>query len=223
MATATAPPTAAGLVPHRFTVADYSRMAEAGILDEDDRVELLGGQVVDMSPIGPPHASTVDALGEAFAPLVVARRVTVRTQNPLALGEYDEPEPAVAVVRPRADRYATGHPGAADVLLLVEVAETSLARDQWAKAALYAAAGIREVWVVNLPDRVLEVCRAPGPAGYRDRQPHERGARVAPLAFPELQLAVADLLPPRGPERARTAEAESSPERGRQRGPEPGR
>lgn len=208
MATATAPPAPAApeQVPHRFTVADYYRMAEAGIFDEDARVELLGGQVVDMSPIGPGHASTVDACGEAFAGLVVARRVTVRTQNPLALGEYDEPEPDVAVVRPRADRYATGHPGAADVLLLVEVAESSLAYDQSTKAAVYAAAGIREVWVVNLPDRVLEVYRDPSPAGYQDRQIHGRAARVAPLAFPELTIAVADVLPPSTPAREQEAE-----------------
>jgi Uma2 family endonuclease len=220
MATATAPPAAADLPPHRFTVADYYRMAEAGLLDEDDRVELLGGQVVDMSPIGPAHASAVDACGEAFAALVVARRVTVRVQNPLALGEYDEPQPDVAVVRPRPDRYATGHPGAADVLLLVEVAETSLARDQWAKAAIYAAVGIREVWVLNLPERALEVYREPTPAGYQDRQTHQRGERVAPLAFPELALAVADLLPPGGPERERTPEAESPRDQERQGGPE---
>jgi Uma2 family endonuclease len=221
-ATPTTTPIAAtdGLVPHRFTVADYYRMAEAGILDEDDRVELLGGQVVDMSPIGPPHASAVDACGEAFAPLVVARRVTVRTQNPLALGEYDEPQPDVAVVRPRPDRYATGHPGAADVLLLIEVAETSLAYDQRTKAAVYAAVGIREVWVLNLPERVLEVYRAPGPLGYEDRQAHQRGERVAPLAFPELELAVADLLPPGGPERETAREAEPPRERERRRGPE---
>jgi Uma2 family endonuclease len=109
--------------------------------------------------------------------------------------------------RARPDRYATAHPTAADVFWLVEVAESSLARDQWAKAAIYAAAGVREVWVVNLPERVLEVYRDAGPAGYRDRQTHGRGARVAPLAFPELALAVAALLPPGAPERERAPEA----------------
>jgi Uma2 family endonuclease len=220
VATATAPPAAAELRPHRFTVADYYRMAESGILTEDDRVELLGGQVVDMSPIGPPHASAVDACAEAFAALVVARRMTVRTQNPLALGQYDEPQPDVAVVRPRADRYATAHPDAADVLLLFEVAETSLARDQWATLAIYAAVGIREVWVLNLPEWVLEVYRDPAPAGYRDRRAHGRAAQVAPLAFPELALTVADLLPPGGPERERTPEAEATREHDRPRGSE---
>jgi Uma2 family endonuclease len=202
MATATVPPAAAELRPYRFTVADYYRMAEAGILTEDDRVELLGGQVVAMSPIGPGHAYAVDCCNRAFSAGVGGRAV-VRVQNPLALGEYDEPEPDVALVRPPGRRYATAHPGAADVLLLVEVAETSLVYDQRTKAAVYAAVGIREVWVVNLPDRVLEVYRDPGPPGYRDRQTYDLDARVAPLAFPELELAVADLLPPGGLERER--------------------
>lgn len=198
-ATPTPAPTDAptGLVPHRFRAADYYRMLEVGILHEDDRVELLGGQVVEMSPSGPLHAATTDRTGDRLA-AQTAGRVLVRRQNPLDLGEWDAPEPDLAVVRPRADYYAEGHPTAADVLLLVEVADSSLIHDQRTKAALYAAAGVREVWVVNVPERVLEVYRDPGPPGYRDRRTLHQGERVAPLAFPELQLAVADLLPPGG-------------------------
>lgn len=208
MATATAPRTAPARAPHRFTVAEYYRMAAAGILGEDDRVELLGGEIVDMSPIGPGHASSADRCGAVFAGLVVARRVILRTQNPLDLGEYDAPQPDVAVVRPRADFYATAHPGPADVRLLIEVADSTLAFDRSTKAAIYAAAGIRELWLVNLPDGALEVCRDPGPAGFQDRHVLQRGERVTPLAFPELEVAVADLLPPAAPQPARAQDAE---------------
>jgi Uma2 family endonuclease len=200
MATATAPSTISAPAPHRFTAADYARMLEAGILHEDDRVELLGGQVVEMSPMGAPHAAATERVRHVLSG-ALGSRAQVRDQKPLALGEYDEPEPDLSVVRPRADFYLQGHPGPADVLLLVEVAETSLVYDQSTKAALYAAAGIREVWVVNLPDGVLEVYRDPRPTGYQDRQTHRRDERVAPQAFPDLEAAVADLLPPRAVDR----------------------
>jgi Uma2 family endonuclease len=202
MATATVPSAAAEPVPHRFRAADFYRMVETGILAEDDRVELLGGQVVQMSPINPLHAAATERAGDRLV-AGVAGRAMVRRQNPLDLGEWDAPQPDLAVVRPRADYYEAGHPTAGDVLLVVEVAVSSLAYDQDTKAARYAAAGVQEVWVVNLPERVLEVYRDPGPSGYRNRQAHGRETAVAPLAFPELKLAVADLLPPGGPERER--------------------
>ncbi|HTE19451.1 MAG TPA: Uma2 family endonuclease [Armatimonadota bacterium] len=198
MATATAPVPPPETAPHRFTVAEYHRIASAGVLGEDDRVELIDGQIFDRSPISPGHAYAVDCCNRVFSAGVGGDAV-VRVQNPLALGDYDEPEPDVALVSPPGSRYASTHPGAADVLLLVEVAESSLAYDQSTKAALYAAAGIREVWVVNLPAGVLEVYRDASPSGYQDRQTHQRAERVTPLAFSDLEITVADLLPPRGP------------------------
>jgi Uma2 family endonuclease len=212
MATVTAPSATPALAPHRFTVADYARMLEAGILHEDDRVELLGGQVVEMSPINPLHAAATERAGDRLA-ADVAGRAMVRRQNPLDLGEWDAPQPDLALVRPRADYYAAGHPGVTDVLLLVEVADSSLVSDQSTKAAVYAAAGIRELWVVNLPAGVLEVCRDPSPLGYQNRRTHQRGERVAPLAFPNLEIAVADLLPPDRPERTRDQDAQPREER----------
>jgi Uma2 family endonuclease len=211
MATATAPPAAADLAPHRFTASEYYRMAEAGILGEDDRVELIGGQIVDMSPINPPHAAAVDRCVRVFT-RAVADRALVRNQNPLDLGEYDAPEPDLAVVRPRVDEYAEAHPTAAEVLLLVEVADSSLAYDRATKLPLYAAADIRETWLLNLQQRRLEVSQEPHEDGYAVTRIYRPGERVAPLVFPDLNLAVTDLLPPATGERARDAEP------GRERG-----
>ena len=198
MATATA----TALAPHRFTVAEYYRMAEAGILGEDDRVELIGGQIVDMSPINPPHAAAVSRCARVFMQ-GVGDRALVRAQSPLDLGEYDAPEPDVALVRPRADEYATAHPTAAEVLLVVEVSDSTLTYDRSTKMPLYAAAGIREAWLLNLQARRLEVYREPGRDGYAVSRVHRPGERVAPQAFPDLECGVADLLPPGRRERDR--------------------
>ena len=218
MATATALPAVSALAPHRFTVAEYYRMAEAGILREDDRVELIGGQIVDRSPINPPHAATVDRGVRVFMQ-AVGDQALVRSQNPLDLGEYDAPEPDLALVLPRADEYAEAHPTAAEVLLVVEVADSSLAYDRSTKLPLYAAAGLREAWVVNLQEDVLEVSRGPRGAGYTVSRVYRAGERVVPLAFPEVELAVADLLPPGAIERARARNAATPRERGRRREP----
>jgi Uma2 family endonuclease len=187
---------ATDLVPHRFTVAEYYRMAEAGILDEDSRVELIDGRIIQMSPINARHATAVDRCLEAFAGLVRAGRVILRVQNPLRLGRYNEPQPDVALVRSRPDRYVTGHPRAASVLLLIEVADSSLEYDRRHKLPLYAGARIREAWVLNLPERLLEVHQEPGPDGHAVSRVYRPGERVVPLAFPDLEIAVDDLLPP---------------------------
>jgi hypothetical protein len=130
---------AAPLVTRSFTVDEYHRMLEAGILGEDDRVELLGGQVVEMTPIGPRHARCVDGLASTFS-RCAGDMVTVRIQNPLVLGVHEEPEPDLALVVPRPGRYGDAHPGPGDVLLVVEVVESSLARDRDLKLPIYAAA-----------------------------------------------------------------------------------
>jgi Uma2 family endonuclease len=150
---------------HRFTVDEYHRLGEVGILGEDDRVELLEGQLVDMSPIGPRHALAVDALNEALS-AAVAGRAGVRVQNPIALDSGSEPQPDVVLVRRPWRGYPAEHPGPADILLLVEVADSSREVDLGAKLELYARAGIPEFWIVDLTTDGVLVCRNPSGDKY---------------------------------------------------------
>ncbi len=129
------------LLRRPFTVAEYHRMAEAGVLGEDDRVELLEGEIVQMTPIGSRHAACVARLTHLFVDRLQGR-AQVNVQNPVHLSERSEPQPDLALLRPRPDFYARAHPGPADVLLLVEVAETSSDVDWTVKIPLYAGAGV---------------------------------------------------------------------------------
>ena len=210
MATATAPPAAAAMRPHRFTTADYFRMVAAGILAEDARVELLDGQIVDMSPSNPPHATAVARVLRVFNRGLRDDQALARDQSPLDLEPYDAPEPDVALVRPRADEYATAHPTAEAVLLVVEVADSTLLTDRRVKLPLYAAAGLPEVWLLNLQQDRLEVSREPEGDRYGLSRIYRHTERIAPLAFPALELAVADLLPPGAAERERERTGERS-------------
>jgi Uma2 family endonuclease len=209
MATTEAPPRTTIRAPHRFTVDEYHRMADAGILTPDDRVELLDGVVVDMSPIGDPHVEAVSRCEEAFAALLVARRVRYSTQNPFRVDRHNEPQPDFALVRPGV----VGAPRPGDLLLAVEVADTSVADDRVAKVPLYARAGVPETWLLNVRDRALEVYREPGPAGYAQTHTYQPNQRVAAAAFPELVLRVGALLPPPDLERWRDREAERGADR----------
>ncbi len=177
----------------RFTVDEYHRMLEAGILTEDDRVELIEGEIVEMTPIGPRHAACVDRLNA----LLTARaggRAVVRVQNPIRLGEHSEPQPDLALVRFRPDYYAGGHPEPGDILLIIEVVETSADYDRQVKLPLYARGRIREVWLVDLAGEAIEVYREPAPAGYREVRRAGRGEVLAPEAFPELTMTADDIL-----------------------------
>ncbi|HVC35036.1 MAG TPA: Uma2 family endonuclease [Chloroflexota bacterium] len=181
------------LPTRRFTVDEYSLMAEAGILKEDDRVELIEGEIVQMSPIGRFHVGIVIRLNHLFVTRLgdVAQ---VSVQNPVHLHEYSEPEPDVALLVPRADFYTSALPTPADVLLLVEVADSSIEFDREVKIPLYARAGIREVWLVDLNAGAVSVFREPSADGYRSIQTLRRGAWASALAFPGREFAVADLL-----------------------------
>lgn len=180
---------------YRFTRREYYALVEAGVLTEDSPVELIRGDIAVMSPINPVHASAVDRLTAVFS-AAFAGRAMVRVQNPFVIGDDTEPQPDVILVKPRADYYAAAHPGPNDLLLAVEVANTSLRYDREVKMPLYAASGLAEVWLLNLSDNVLEVYREPGPKGYRSLQRLSPGDQVSPLAFPDLTLPVAALLPP---------------------------
>ena len=185
---------AAQLVTYRFSVKDYHRMREAGIFHEDDRVELLEGEMVEMAPIGPGHAGGVNRLLNGFLPLQAERKTIIAVQNPIRLGEHSEPQPDLALLQPRPDFYAQGHPSPQDVLLVVEVMESWAGYDREVKVPLYARFGIPETWLVDIERGRIEVSRAPGPEGYRDVHTLGRGERVSPQAFPQLTLTVDEVL-----------------------------
>ena len=171
---------------HRLTVHEYHRMADAGIFGEDDRIELIDGDLIDMAPIGQGHAAVVNRLNEAFV-TACAGRAIVSVQNPVRFDQSSEPQPDFAILRRRADFYAVGEPpGPADVLLLFEVADSSLRFDRAVKLPLYARAGIAEVWIVDLQRRLLDAYRGPVGDGYGEPATHQAGEQVALVLAPEI-------------------------------------
>jgi len=178
---------------HRFTVDDYHRMGAVGILPENARLELLDGEIVEMTPIGPRHAGCVNRLN-ALLVQAVGPRAIVTVQNPVVLDPHGEPQPDLAVLRPRADWYAAAHPGPADVLLLIEVMDSSTAYDRGRKMPAYARTGVTEVWLVDLDAPRVEIYRRPGPHGYLDLETAGSRDSIAPRALPDLTLAVRDIL-----------------------------
>ncbi len=150
---------------HWLTVDDYYRMAEVGILDPEARVELIDGEIIDMAPPGSPHAATVHYLNEVFV-RAVEGRATVLVQNPVRLSRYSEPQPDLALLRRRDDFYRERHPQPDDVLLIVEVAASSLRFDRKKKTPLYARHGIPEIWLVDLGGRRLVRYRAPSHGSF---------------------------------------------------------
>ncbi|WP_258359857.1 Uma2 family endonuclease [Moorella sulfitireducens] len=178
----------------RFTVDEYYQMARAGILGEDERVELIEGEIIEMVPIGVKHAACVRRLDRIFNSLV-GNRALIDTQNPLRIDKYSEPQPDLTLLKPRNDYYGAFHPRPDDVLLLVEVADTSLAYDREAKVPLYARAGVNEVWLVDLQAHQVTAYRQPSPSGYSEIKEYRRGDYIAPLAFPQLNIPVQDIVP----------------------------
>ena len=178
----------------RFTVDEFHRMVRAGILREDDRAELIDGEVVRMAPIGDRHASCVINLNDEFTKRS-ADRYVVSPQNPLRLSRHAELYPDLLLLRPPRGRYATSVPVPDDVLLVVEVSDTTLATDRRVKVPQYAAAGIPEAWVVNLPRRAIEVYTEPREGRYQQVTVFRPGERVALRAFPDLIIAVDEILP----------------------------
>ncbi|MGH7267794.1 MAG: Uma2 family endonuclease [Candidatus Rokuibacteriota bacterium] len=181
------------LIRHRFTVDEYHALGRAGVLTEDDRVELIEGEIVDMTPIGLRHAAAVNVLTRWLVAGCGVRAI-VQIQGPLRLGPHSELQPDGVLLQPRDDFYRTAPPAVEDVLLLVEVADTSLPYDRTVKLPLYARVGLREVWLVDLVRDQVEVSRDPGPDGYRTIAAHTRGERLVPLAFPDLSFSVDELL-----------------------------
>ncbi|MFN3920302.1 MAG: Uma2 family endonuclease [Methylohalobius sp.] len=177
---------------HKITVQEYERMGETGIFSEDERVELIEGEIIDMAPIGPKHASLVDELTYALAKQL-PDNYRIRVQNPLRLSDTSEPQPDLVVVRQRSDRYAQSHPTPEDALLVIEVAETSTNYDRNVKIPLYARFGIPEVWLVDLSGAFIEVFRKPSPSGYQEISRHSQSERLRPLLVPEVGVEIKEL------------------------------
>lgn len=176
-----------------LTVDEYHTMARAGILTETDRVELIDGKIIVMSPIGGPHIECVNTLNTLLNRRIVLRsdeEVIVSVQNPVQLSPHQEPEPDVALLRPATRRGSVPRPE--DVLLLIEVADTSLAHDRDVKLPRYAAAGIPEVWIVALEEEHLEVYRRPEGQGYAEHQVFKRGEGLEIEALPTLGAFAVD-------------------------------
>jgi Uma2 family endonuclease len=177
----------------RFTVDDYYRMGEVGILPHDARVELVNGDVIEMPPIGSHHNGSVIGLDECFRDRL-GRRVSISVQGPLILRQYGTPQPDVLILRRRNDHYRSANPTADDVLLLIEVSDSTLPHDRDTKGPMYAAAGIQEYWIVNLVDSLLVVYRQPVDGVYRSVTMFGKDDSIQPLAFPDVTIAVSEIL-----------------------------
>jgi len=181
-----------GAARRQFTRGEYHRMAEVGILKPNDRVELIRGEIVQMSPIGRRHFAFVNNLTQLLV-LRLAGRAIVSVQNPVVLSDDTEPEPDLAILRCRPVPYKEREAYAEDVLLLIEVAESSLAYDRSTKLRLYAGAGIPEYWVIDCVTESIEVHRTPGAGGYLDVSRIAGAATVTLQGFPEVALTTAEI------------------------------
>lgn len=177
---------------HRITAEQYHLMAQAGVLAPDARVELIEGEVIDMAPIGTRHWVTVNRLTRALIQ-AVGDRAIVAPQNSMRLNPYSEPEPDLALYKPRADEYATALPGPADTLLIIEVSDSSLRYDREIKAPLYARDGIAELWIVDLEAKVLRIYRNPLGGRYTDETATSRPGSVSIGALPGITLDLSGL------------------------------
>jgi Uma2 family endonuclease len=178
---------------YRFSRDEYHRMAQTGILKPDVDVELIDGEIVEMNPIGRRHIGTVDRLADIFVPSVRGHAI-VRIQSPIALGEYGEPEPDLVLLRYRADFYTESDETPEDMLLVIEVAETSERYDRRTKGPLYARFGIPELWIVDLTRSRITRYLDPTSEGYTTTRIYRRGESLSPLAFPDLLIPVVDVL-----------------------------
>ncbi len=178
---------------YRLTSAIFHQMVETGILSEDDRLELIEGELVTKPPIGPEHMGIVNQIAQILI-RQLERRAIISIQGPIALDQFSEPQPDLAILAQRDDYYKHSLPRPADVALAIEVADSSLAYDRAIKMPLYAGAGIPEAWIVNLIDRWIEIYRDPSPAGYTTMLKILAGKSINPQAFDDVVVIVDDLL-----------------------------
>jgi Uma2 family endonuclease len=177
----------------RFTADDYQRMGQAGILRAEDHVELIDGEIVTMTPIGPRHCASVDRATRAFV-TKAGDSAIVRVQGSVRLDLYSEPEPDIVLLRPRSDFYASRHPGPAEILLIVEVAESSIDYDRDVKSRVYARSGVQEYWLADLNENVVFCHSGIEDGTYRNVRRYTRGQLLAPLLLPECVVSTDDLI-----------------------------
>ena len=176
------------IAKHVFTVTDFERMAETGILSENDRLELIEGEIIEMSPIGKSHAACVDRFTRLLSRL--DNKVILRVQGPIQLDDYSEPQPDLTLLRHRDDFYAGSLPRPADVLLVIEVADSTLDYDRFMKLPAYARAGIPEAWLANLPADRIEIYAEPVDGAYTVIKHATRGEVIQSSSIDELRLSV---------------------------------
>ena len=178
---------------HLTNLDEWRRLGEANIFPPESRLELINGEILEMAPIGFSHTGHVIRLLNFFAPLV-GNSALINAQNPLQLGDLSEPEPDFMLLKPNADFYSSRHPNANDVLLLIEVADSSLTFDQNQKLRLYALHGIPEYWLLNLNDSSLEVYRKPNGEVYAEKTTLRAGDTLTLSQLPEISIRIADIL-----------------------------
>ena len=181
------------LVRRKFTVEQYHKMVESGILTEDDRVELIRGEIIDMSPIGTKHAACVNRLVNLLVQLL-GKGVILAAQNPVALNNNSEPQPDVALLKPRDDFYATAHPQPQDIFLLIEVSDSTVMYDREEKIPLYAEANIIEVWLVDINEQIVEVYQQPTAARYQLMQKFAGGQSLSIKALSDIHITINEIL-----------------------------
>ena len=184
----------AGISRRLFTVYDYHRMVDAGILSEDDRVELIRGEILTMSPIGPPHNGTVMRANNRIVPIVGSRAI-VGVQGAIRLDDWDEPEPDLFLLRPRDDFYTSKHAGPSDIFLIIEVADSSLDYDRTVKTSLYAETGVPEYWISDIPNDCVWVYVDIQERHYQTIRQFKRGEFITPRLLPDCRIPVDILLP----------------------------
>lgn len=177
----------------KFTVYDFQRMGEAGILSEDDRVELLDGEIIEMTPIGSRHAACVSRLNRILN-LQLGSEAIISVQNPIQLNDQSEPQPDIALLKPRLDFYEKAHPQPDDILLVIEVADTSVVIDRKTKLPLYAKAGIPEVWIIDLNQQKVEIFSKPSVQGYESISSLNTSDQATPQAFTALTIPLREIL-----------------------------
>lgn len=178
----------------RISVDEYMKMAEVGILKEGERVELIDGDIIEMSPIGNPHEASTAGSNRLLAPLFIEGRAVLRVQGHVRLDENNRPEPDLALLKWRDDLYRNQSPAPEDILLLIEVSDSTLSSDRGVKLALYARFDIPEVWIENIPDRVVEAYTNPVEGRYAESRIYRPGETITPKAFPDISLSVSELI-----------------------------